>query len=911
MSLSKKIFLGFLVMIILIFIQGLSSFKSFEIANLASTHLRESRVPIMLTGSRLRESVQLSLAALRGWMLVDMEEFKKQRQDAWDQIDKTLTYIEFSAKKSQDNADFDEILAIKNSLLKLRTLQDKLEALAHTQQNKPVSISYFVNVMPAAKTINHNISKMIFRENRRHIGSTAPIVLKQSKQYMKAMADFRNSFSQAMNQIHGYLLSGDKNFHKEFLKQWRKNEGAYLNLSRAELNARQTKTILLVDESRQKIKQRAQAIFKIGPGDKEWNIGTWKLRNDAAPLAEKLVGDISKLTYKNETYALEDLNSLQSSIATSQKTTWLAMIGLFVVGMVAVGLVARVLGRSFEQLLETGSVVRKIAQGDLVHRIPVSGKMDEIGKIADDVNHMAEGLTNLIKTLNVQIESISATVHTILEVGSYLNNDAWEIDRSMSEMVDKSKDMDRQIIAIAVSIEEASKNIETVFGNITGLTQHITGIIPETETACSQVDEMASLADNMSSNITEVNSLLSGVTDSVNSVANFTSEMNSNLDTVKNQCQSASKESQQAQDHVQANYQVMEQLAESGKEINSDLKKIKTIAQQTDMLALNASIEAAGAGEAGKGFSVVANEVKLLAKQTENVTTGISKRIKTMQSLIEKASGASLETTSVIKKINHSNQDIFTAVDEQTKMTNDISHTMADVADVANQVSQKSTELQSFAETVSQAAGTASNSTQAIVSSAKEMGNYVQDVVDKVVVAQKYIISIFNAVDITKKAFEARRIDETFHMVSLIKYSVGHMNYLTQIVRASLDTLEQSRSGLQVGELTMNVRSVKLAILEYEGRAEQWMRFAADGAESGQQVDVKSDTLDTYLSQLNNQDRDNTKQVDIVMKSYKDLQQDIAKLFVLASKDSNLQSKNLVQVRASCQKLMAEIDSVC
>ncbi|MBF0194173.1 MAG: hypothetical protein HQL71_06420, partial [Magnetococcales bacterium] len=169
----------------------------------------------------------------------------------------------------------------------------------------------------------------------------------------------------------------------------------------------------------------------------------------------------------------------------------------------------------------------------------------------------------------------------------------------------------------------------------------------------------------------------------------------------------------------------------------------------------------------------------------------------------------------------------------------------------------------------------------------------------------------FNSVDITKKAFEARRIDETFHMVSMIKYSVGHMNYLTQIVRTSLDTLEKARSGLQVGELPMNVRSVKLAILEYEGRTEQWMRFATNDNKTGQQVDLKSAPLDAYLTKLNNQETANPQQVATVMKSYKDLQLDIGELFELASKGNSVQTKKLEKVRASCQKLMANIDSVC
>ena len=98
----------------------------------------------------------------------------------------------------------------------------------------------------------------------------------------------------------------------------------------------------------------------------------------------------------------------------------------------------------------------------------------------------------------------------------------------------------------------------------------------------------------------------------------------------------------------------MDRLSKSSSEVASIIKVINNIAEQTNLLALNATIEAARAGEAGKGFAVVASEVKTLAqesaKSTENITNNIKKSIEDTQialSLIK-------EITDFIKNINDS-----------------------------------------------------------------------------------------------------------------------------------------------------------------------------------------------------------------------------------------------------------------
>ncbi|MBF0309395.1 MAG: hypothetical protein HQL56_07710 [Magnetococcales bacterium] len=119
---------------------------------------------------------------------------------------------------------------------------------------------------------------------------------------------------------------------------------------------------------------------------------------------------------------------------------------------------------------------------------------------------------------------------------------------------------------------------------------------------------------------------------------------------------------QQATQHTRKNAEAIEKLSTSVQEIGKVVKMIKNIAGQTNMLALNASIEAAGAGEAGKGFAVVANEVKDLARQTTEATNMISEKVEEIQTNAAKAFDAAREITESIEQISFANGEILDAM---------------------------------------------------------------------------------------------------------------------------------------------------------------------------------------------------------------------------------------------------------
>jgi methyl-accepting chemotaxis protein len=128
----------------------------------------------------------------------------------------------------------------------------------------------------------------------------------------------------------------------------------------------------------------------------------------------------------------------------------------------------------------------------------------------------------------------------------------------------------------------------------------------------------------------------------------------------------------------------MANLAKSSEKVSNVVVLIRLIAEKTNLLALNASIESARAGDAGKGFAVVANEVKALANQTANAITEINVQVCEMQNFANNTSGAIKDMCDIMSSIGEITSTIAASVEEQQASTAEIARSVGDIHKINN-----------------------------------------------------------------------------------------------------------------------------------------------------------------------------------------------------------------------------------
>ena len=355
--------------------------------------------------------------------------------------------------------------------------------------------------------------------------------------------------------------------------------------------------------------------------------------------------------------------------------------------IVVLGAIAVVLLVSLGYMLLLNARRREVESSQLNERNQqaILRLLDEMGDLADgDLTVTAtvtEDVTGAIAdSINYAIEALRSLVTTINEISEQVSTSAQESRATAMHLAEASEHQADQITSATGSINNMAKTIDQMASDAT-----------ESATVAQQSVEIAAKGNET------VRRTIKG------------------MDTIREQIQETSKR--------------IKRLGESSQEIGDIVELIDDIADQTNILALNAAMQAAMAGEAGRGFAVVADEVQRLAERSGNATKQIEALVKTIQADTNEAVASMETTTTEVVSGAKLAEDAGEALQEIESVSNQISERIQHVADTAQGQSQEAARVNdtmSVIQEITTQTSDGTNQTAASIGALAEMADELQ-----------------------------------------------------------------------------------------------------------------------------------------------------------------------------------------
>ena len=299
---------------------------------------------------------------------------------------------------------------------------------------------------------------------------------------------------------------------------------------------------------------------------------------------------------------LIEQNEVLSLFYTLLKNMILIGLFMFVLYFTLAFIFAKALKRYFKRL-ET--VFGKIAEGDLTDRVKIK-KNNEVGRIMINLNTAIENNHTMICLLKDEADKMSS-------IGSQLSSSMEETAAAIKQIGENVKGVKGKAMSQAAGVTETVATVEQINGKLNRLVQGI-------ETQTENISESSAVITHMAENTVRISKTLE--------------ESNALIKTVYGQ-------TKLGKDGARTANEVVTQIAERSEALLEASQVIQNIASQTNLLAMNAAIEAAHAGEAGKGFAVVADEIRKLAEDSAMQGKNITATLKTLSGEIETLSASS------------------------------------------------------------------------------------------------------------------------------------------------------------------------------------------------------------------------------------------------------------------------------
>ncbi len=390
LKISTKLVLGFGVMVLLM-LGTLGAIKlKVDDQNATTSRTVDLRAPTIQNSLSMLNGINLSLAGLRGWMLLGDPKFQGDRAQAWQGINESTDKMTALSLRWTDPTNVERFEELKGVLSEFRSAQQEIDEIANTPENLPATQILLTDAAPRAQIIIDAITTMIDLELAR------PASNENRTKILGSMANLRGSLAMSLANIRAYLLSGDSTFIDDYdrftvirQRSQRELEGFESLLGPAQRAAFDTLTTTI-----EEFEPLPPRMFEIR-GGKEWNVANYKLAHDAAPKATRIVALVEGMV-ESQTGLIE---TDKQEVAKSIETTNLIMVVLLGTSLVlalviSVGITSSIAG----PVVEMTNVATRLSLGDDINEplaIDSGGEVGELAKALERLRASVVALTEI------------------------------------------------------------------------------------------------------------------------------------------------------------------------------------------------------------------------------------------------------------------------------------------------------------------------------------------------------------------------------------------------------------------------------------------------------------------------------------------------------------------------------------